>query len=190
MGAAVLLLAVGVAVLGAVLFARALPLDVLGAGGTPGPSVVGTVPAGGSATIELDARRYVVWLAAPRADAGVYLDGDLTVTDPDGAQVRVRQGWLSGTSGRGGVLARTAAAFTADVSGPHQLRAPAVEGSSEAVLLVTPDEGPAVFIGGIFGTLGAVLGSLLLGTVGLGLTVGGAIWWYRRLHPPTPVAPR
>lgn len=188
LGVLTVLLGVAVAVLGTAAFTRNLPAEVLDADGEPGARVLAVVDAGDSVDVDLRAGDHQVWLVTPRSVHEPDLDDDLRVTGPDGTDVNVRQGWLSGASTRGTVVARAVAGFEAPTDGSYRITAPPLEGVADGRLFVTFDDGPTAFVGGILGTIGAVLGGVFLGATGLGLGAAGGIWWYRRLHPPTGAA--
>ncbi len=189
LGVLLLLGAVALVVVGVVLVARTLPTGVLGPGGTPGPDVVAVVDAPGTAEVRLEAGAHQVWLVTSGTAGDAGLAGDVRVVGPDGEEVRVRQGWLSGRTSGGGTVAHAVAGFDVATAGTHTIEAPAADDGAQARLHVTPDDGAAAFVGGILGTVGVVMASLVLGAIGLGIAVGGGIWWYRRAHPPA-VSPR
>lgn len=208
LGVVVLLGALVAGSVAVVLVVRALPTGVVGPDGGPGPDVVAVVEPGREARAELTAGAYHVWSATPARGAG---DGDATsdgasgglpdgardvverirVTDPAGDDdVPVRRGWLSGTSRNGRHLAVTVAGFDTSRSGTHVLHVPSLPGTDDAHLLLTADRGAATFVGAVLGTVAAVMAALVLAAVGLGLALGGGVWWYRRAHPPAPLPPR
>lgn len=160
------------------LFVAVLPLDVLAADGGPGSGVLAVVPAPGSATATLDTGSYLVYLAAPR-DTSPLLEGAISVTDADGDAIRVGSSSISGSVSNGSTEAHTVAGFEVPADGSYLITAPPAQ-ADEARLLVLEDSGVGTFVGQVAGTVGAVFLGIGLGIVGLGLTIGGGIWWYLR----------
>lgn len=176
-GVLLLVAAAVVGVLVARSFVALLPTDVLRSDGTPGPAVVASGKAPGTATAMLEAgARYVVVLAVDD-DVEATFQGDVQVTAPDGTTfVADDAPGVSLSTTMGGVHARTAVSFQAAGTGTYTLDVPAtdVEG---ARFLVVPDQDVAPFVTGVFTTVGGTFAALALGGIGLALTVGGGVWW-------------
>ncbi|UFU02713.1 hypothetical protein LQF12_14675 [Ruania suaedae] len=192
-GAFALLVTVAVAVLVVRLFLSVVPLGVVAADGAPGPDAVGGTEVPGSVSVELAAdTTYVVYLAAPTGSEAE-LAGDVTVTDPAGAEVPRIPGPAS-TSTRDGVTAEDVYTFRAGAAGEYTVAAPALadpSASASASIVVAQGHDMPGFFAGLFGTIFGVFLAIGLGMVGLGMTVAGGIWWYvrrsrRRLSPGAP----
>lgn len=176
-------------------FVGLLPLDVLTADGEPGPAVVASVDAPGTAEVELAADRYAVLLAHPTPGGGraddtaddVELAGDLRVTAPDGSTVDASGGpQVSLTTGRGTVAARTVAAFEVTAPGTYTVTVPATTDGTEATVLLTPDRDFAPFFTGIFSTILGTFLTIGLGLLGFLMTLGGIVWWVLARRPRLP----
>ncbi|WP_019137822.1 hypothetical protein [Cellulomonas massiliensis] len=176
-GALLLVAAAVAAVLVVRGFVALLPTDVLRADGTPGPAVVASGTAPGTATASLDAgARYVVVLAVDD-DVEATFDGEVKVIAPDGTTfVADDAPGVSLSTTMGGVHARTVVAFQAAGAGAYTLAVPGTDVDG-ARFLVVPDEDVAPFVAGVFTTVGATFAALALGGVGLAVTVGGGVWW-------------
>ncbi|HEY8717684.1 hypothetical protein [Pengzhenrongella sp.] len=189
------LVCVGAVVLGVATvrqFVGLLPLDVLGSSGRPGSAVVGTVGAPGTEQITLEAGRYAILITQRRPDGDVGLAGDLSVTAPDGTEVATNgEPQVSLNAERGGVAARSVGAFVATEPGVYTVTAPPMADGSTATVMLTPDEDFALFFMGIFSTVIGAVAALLGGFLGLGMTVGGIVWWAngRRPRQVPPVLP-
>ncbi|MGY4645166.1 hypothetical protein [Cellulomonas sp. URHB0016] len=182
-GVALLLVAGVVTVFVVRIFMGLLPLDVLDARGEPGPAVLAVVDAPGTATVVLDAAtRYAVYLVVPDDAEQDGLDGRLAVTAPDGSPVAVRDSAdVSVSASRGDVTASTVAGFASDGAGTYTVDVPpaSVDG---ARVLVVKDDSAVSFIFGVFGGIAGVLVICVLGVLGLGMTVGGGVWWGLRVR--------
>ena len=193
LGVLLLLVALAVGAGAASLFVRTLPLEVLAGDGTAGPGIVGEVPLPGDGTVDLAAGRYTLWVAEPAEDAPVHgWIPDVVVTGPDGADVPVRGASVSGNATRGGVQAATVGGITVTAGGEHRLTVTDQDAVDGARLLIAVDDGFASFMGGIAGTLGLTFAAIGVGLAGVGVTVGGALWWWTRRRTPVPAtaAPR
>jgi hypothetical protein len=178
--AALALGAVGL-VLAAQSFVGLLPLGILTADGTAGSDVVATVPAPGSTEVVLEGSTdYALYLARPEAAEGG-LDGRVVVEGPGGEVVDVAgSADVSVHTSRGGIVANTVGSFTTAAAGTYTLVAPAMSDDVEASVLVAPDRPVLPFVGGILGTIAGVLVAGVLGALGLGMVIGGALWWHVR----------
>ena len=181
--------ALAVGVVAAVAFVGVLPLGVLAADGSDGEDVVGSVAVGSTAELVLEAESYGLYLVAPRDELDVgavpadRLVAATSVTGPDGAAVEVRR--PSGTSsvGMGGVDAELLGTLRAPTGGAYTVEvddALAGGAAPDVRVVVVPDDGALATVGGVFTSLGLTFLALLLGAVGLGLAVGGGIWWASR----------
>lgn len=186
LGALVLIGTVVVAVLVGRTFVGLLPTGILGTDGQPGPDVVASIDAPGTARVDLDAGRYAVLVAyeADESDGDaregdeLELTGDLQVTAPDGTSVDASGGaQVTMRSGRGDVVAHTVAAFTVTQPGTHTVTVPGTQDGSPATVLLTPDADFLPFFTGIFSTVLGVFLVIGLGFVGTAMAVGGGIWW-------------
>jgi hypothetical protein len=193
-GALVLVGTVVVAVLVGRTFIGLIPVGLLGPDGEPGPAVVASIDAPGSAQVDLDAGRYAV-LVAYEADGDAQegdeleLVGDLQVLAPDGTPVRASGGaQVTMRSARGDVVAHTVAAFTVAQPGTHTVTVPATQDGSPATVLLTPDQDFLPFFTGIFSTILGVFLVIGLGFVGTAMAVGGGIWWALARRPRLPSA--
>lgn len=183
-GVVLVLASLAALVAGTVLFARTLPLDVLAGDGGEGTGVAGVVVEGEPSVMVLEEGRYLLWATAPDGvgvDAGVVREAT-RIIGPDGP-VPVGDPSMTGEVVLGGVRAEAVAGFHAPAYGEHTIEAPGLGPGTAAEpvrLLVTEDPGVAGLAGGVLGTLGLVGIAVLLGAFGIGMTVGGGIWWASR----------
>lgn len=178
-GVGLLVLAIAAALAAAFRLVDLIPFEVLAADGEAGTSVVGVVEAPGSDEMTLEPGRYAVWLVRSADQAPTAFAGELSVRGPDGGEVDVRSGpSVTGSVERGGRDAHTVAGFTADEYGSYRVEVPP-QGDGRATVVVVPDTGLPVFLTGLAGTIGLGFLSALLGVVGIGLVIGGAVAWSR-----------
>lgn len=213
-GAAVLVVALAAGVLAVVLFVRAVPFDLLGPAGEPGPGALASAGVPGSASVPLPSEpgTYAVWQIGPgtpgdRAD-GTGLDDewddqdssdqlftgsrltaeDVTVTAPDGTRIPVRTGVPSGNVDRGSTHGELIGLF--DAAGPVEIEVtdPGVAAGTSVVVAEGQDFG--AFFGTVFGTIGAWFVAVGGGMLGFVMLVGGIVWWAvaRNARPPGPPA--
>ncbi|NCT90902.1 hypothetical protein GXB85_08065 [Cellulomonas sp. APG4] len=186
-GVAALALAVVVGGLAVVLALRTLPTDVLDRHGDDGAGVLVAVPVPGSGSVELSPGDHAVYLARPAgAGATPSAQDALTVTGPDGEPVRLRSPGVSGETTMGGTTASTITGFSADVAGTYTVTAVADGLPDDARVLVVTDAGFGTFFGGLAGTIAGVFTAVVLGIVGVTLTVTGGVLWYLRTRPTRP----
>jgi hypothetical protein len=199
-GVVLLVASVALAVATVFLFASLLPTGLLNRDGTPGDDVVASIDAGSSATVALDDdTAYSILLVRPTDEPSGALTGDIAVTAPDGTSSVPDRAPAVSTRVTGGQT--TAASFTAfrtGAEGDYLLTVPAASDDEPTSILIVEDGDTLPFVGGVLGSIGGVFGALLLGIPGLGLTIGGAIWWRSRRRaraafdagrptgPPTP----
>ncbi|SEE64163.1 hypothetical protein [Ruania alba] len=191
-GAAVLVLAIAVIVVVVRLFLSVLPFGVVAADGAPGPDAAGGTEVPGTVSLELTAdSTYVVYLAHPSGLDGVELAEAVTVTGPGGTPVAGIPAPAS-SSTMNGVTAQDVFAFRTDAAGEYTVAAPALADSAAtpwATVVVAEGHDMQGFFGGLFGSVFGVFAAIALGVAGVGMTLGGAIWWYIRVHPQRPYAP-
>ncbi|WP_199424096.1 hypothetical protein [Actinotalea solisilvae] len=186
-GAVLCLVAAAAAVLVVRSFVGLLPTDLLDGEGGPGPGVVATVDAPGTATVDLEAdTRYVVLVAEPwtggsEEDDHTGLVSDLVVRAPDDRTLEASLSpGVNLTSSRGGTTVHSVGAFRTGAGGEHVLQAPAAEGGADVQVLVALDEPFLPFFAGIFGTVFGVFVAIGAALLGVPMLVIGIVWWRRR----------
>jgi hypothetical protein len=83
---------------------------------------------------------------------------------------------VSVDASRGGVTASTVAGFTSVEAGAYTVSVPPSPVDGAQVLLVEDTE-VGGFLAGLFGTIAGVFLVCVLAVVGLGMTIGGGVWW-------------
>lgn len=195
-GALLLVGALAVAVVTAGGFVGAVRSDVLTRDGGPGAAVLASARAPGAASVELTAgERYAVYLVVPREAVGdderPDLDEDVLLRTPSGAVVAAdgSPGVNVTTSVRGWTAA-TVGAFTAPETGTYEMAVPDT-GVTDAWVALAPDKPFAPFFGAVWGTVAGVFVVIGLSVVGVGVLVGGVVWWVLRARarrtPPAAV---
>ncbi|WP_250445376.1 hypothetical protein [Actinotalea sp. C106] len=190
-GVAALALSIAAGVVAAVMFFGLLPTGVLSSNGGDGPDAVASVEAPGTMQVDLEADvAYAFYLARDAGMSNARLEARPEVTGPDGQEMAVSSApSVSGNIGRGSTRAATVGGFRAGSSGTHTVDVPgALFAGDDARVILVEDQEVMPFVTGIFGTVVLVLVAVALGTVGLGLTVGGIVWWVVRRRS-TPAAP-
>ena len=176
-GIALLLVAVAALVAGIVQVASAVTRFTDGPPGSYGLDSV-RLPGSLSFTGE-DGEEYAI-VVTSTSPGTINLD-DVTVTDPDGRRLALSISSLNfeNTEGDSHTQVR-ALTFFAPVDGIYNA---SVKGSSAGLsgylTAVSADELTRVFGGTALGLV-SIAGSALCGTLGLGLTIGGGIWWNSR----------
>ncbi|WP_149204871.1 hypothetical protein [Actinotalea subterranea] len=185
-GALFMIGALVVAFLSARTFVGLLPVDVLDGDGEPGPAVLLTVPAPGTGEVTLDAGTdYALFTVVDAQDsdssgADDVLDAEVAVTGPDGTAVEVRgSADVDMSTGGGGRHASTVGSFETDAAGTYTVIVPAAQ-QQHVEVLVTQDQPVLPFVGGIFGTIAGAFAAVLLGILGVGMLIGGVVWWVLR----------
>lgn len=180
----VILIAASIALAGPTvfLFASLLPTGILNRDGTPGDDVVASIDAGSNATVELDEdTSYSILLVRPADESAGVLSADIAITAPDGtSSVADRAPAVSTRVSGGQATAASFTAFRTGSEGDYLITVPAATDDEPTSVLIVEDGDTLPFVGGVLGSIGGVFGALLLGIPGLGLTIGGAIWWRSR----------
>lgn len=181
-GAALLVAAIAVGVLGAMAFVDVMPTDVLQLDGSPGSGVLAESDAPGSTTVELPAdAAYTLFLVRDDRNLSTAMDGTPTVTDEDGRTIAVRASDVDLTATMGTTHAEAVASFRTDSAGTYTVEAPAAADGRPARVFVVESTGLGGFIGGIFGGVAGILGAVFLGLASVALlVVGGIMWGVRR----------
>ncbi len=178
-GALLLVATAVVAVLVVRTFLSIVPLGVLDASGGPGSAAVASTSAPGTTTAVLEPGYHHLYLVVPSDEHEAGLPGTVELTGPDGETLPAEPSPLDGTASTGGSRAVLVAGFRVVEPGEYTLTVPEATTQDAQVVLV---RGPDLtqFVSGIFGTVGGVFVAIALGVVGLGLTIGGVIWWVVR----------
>lgn len=101
---------------------------------------------------------------------------DLTVTGPDGQDVRVARSNMTYTSSSHSVTSKVAS-FETDDEGTYTLRVDGPSATVDGELgIIDDDLVVGLVIGAVSGVLLIVAG-VITGLVGLGLGIGGGVWW-------------
>ncbi|PSL37784.1 hypothetical protein CLV49_1391 [Labedella gwakjiensis] len=181
-GVVLLVASVAIAIATVSLFASLLPTGFLNQDGTPGDDVIASIDAGESASVELDGdTSYSLLLVRPTDESSGALTGDVALIAPDGTtSVADRAPAVSTRVSGGQATAASFAAFETTDDGAYTITVPAATDDQPTSVLVVEDGDTLPFVGGVFGSIGGVFAVLLLGIPGLGLTIGGAIWWSSR----------
>jgi hypothetical protein len=181
-GIVLLVAAVAIAIFTVSLFVSLLPVGVMNADGSPGEDVVASVDAGRTGEAEFEADTdYLVILVRPTDASEGALAGDIIVTAPDGSSSpAVQDPGVDMNVGGGGSSGESFTAFGADAGGTYEIAVPAATDAEPTSVLIVEDRETLSFVGGIFGTVGGVFAAILLGLVGLGLMIGGGLWWRSR----------
>jgi hypothetical protein len=171
------------AIVAVTLFVSLLPLGVLTPDGEPGSDVLMTseAPSAGGG-LELEAgREYALYLVRPVDAVDGELSGPVVVTAPDGTVFSAdRSPAVDVSSSGGGIFAESFAAFRATDPGMYLFDVPTATDDVTTSVFLVEDRETFSFIGGVFGSVGGVFATLLLGAPGLALTIGGALWWRSR----------
>ncbi|NKY38335.1 hypothetical protein [Cellulomonas septica] len=184
-GALLLVGAIVAAVVVARTFLSLLPLGVIDAQGDAGPSAVAWTDVPGAVDVDLAPGRYDVFLVVDDVDAHTGLDADVRVVGPDGSPVEVDDApGVSINAQRGDRRAFNVAAFTVTAAGEHTVVVPGSP-SDGALAVVAEGQRTSSFLLGVFGTIGGVFLTIVLGLLGLGLTAGGVVWWALRARART-----
>ncbi|NTW39416.1 MAG: hypothetical protein HGA44_05935, partial [Cellulomonadaceae bacterium] len=146
-----------------------------------GSGVIAEVDAPGTGTVELEAgERYALHLVTPGYGDDADLLGDIELTAPSGDTVDVDGSpTVHMETTMGSWHAESVAAFIAPEDGVYEITVPSAD-VDDARVLVAPDQAFAPFFAGIFGSVLGVFVAIGLGILGLGLTIGGIIWWVFR----------
>ncbi len=164
------------------LFLSVLPLGIVDSDGSPGPDAVGGTDVPGSVTLTLETdTAYTVYLAFPSNTAAA-LSEDPTVTDAMGTILPGLPAPAS-TSTIGGVSAEGVHTFRTSAAGEYTIDVPELadpDSTPWATAVVTEGDDLPAFFSGLFGTVFGVFLAIGLGVLGLGMVVGGGIWWYVR----------
>ncbi|WP_448630926.1 hypothetical protein [Cellulomonas soli] len=181
-GAVVLLVALAIGVGTVLLLVRTASSGVVTMGGQPGEQVVAELDAPGTGTVELEAgERYAVHLvtSASMTDDADLL-GEVQLTSPSGQSIVVDASpSVHMETTMGSWHAESVAAFTAPEDGVYDVTVPSAD-VDDARVLIAPDKAFGSFFAGIFGSVLGVFAAIGLGLLGLGLTIGGIIWWVMR----------
>lgn len=184
-GALLLVATIVVALLVVRTFLSLLPLNVIDGAGNPGSAALASTDVPGVVDVTLEPGRYDVFLVVDDADAHTGLDADVQVVGPDGSSVEVDDApGVSINAQRGDRRAFNVAAFTVTTAGEHTVVVPGSP-SEGALAVVAEGQATSSFVAGVFGTIGGVFLAVVLGLVGLGLTVGGVVWWALRARTRT-----
>ncbi|GAB4085276.1 hypothetical protein GCM10028784_19060 [Myceligenerans cantabricum] len=191
-GVAVLLVAVAAGVLAAVLFARAVPFDLLTPSGEPGPGALGVADVPGSTDAVLpETGTYAIWEVGPDPEARAVSAADITVADQAGTTLPVGRAAFSGDVSAGGAHGRLVAQFRAD-AGPATVEVSSAGAPDGTYVVVAESQD----FGGFFATLGGSVVAWFValggGMLGLLVTAGGIVWWVLRRNAgrPAGAAPR
>lgn len=197
-GVVLLIGATVIAVWTVFLFVSLLPVGVLNADGSPGDRVIASGEEESTIEVDLDARtQYALLLVRPEGPRDAHLSRNVMVTAPDGSTFPSNRipGFTVHVSG-GGKEGDTVTAFRTSEAGRYTLDLPSGVGTEPGSLFLVEDTQPLAFVGGVFGSIGGVFAAILLGIIGLGLTIGGAVWWRSRrkaraaaLSPAAPTTP-
>lgn len=180
-GVVVLLVAIGVGIGTVLLLIGTASSGVLTMNGHAGSDVIAEVDAPGTGTVELEAgERYALHLVTPGFSDDADLLGEVQLVAPSGDTVDVDGSpAVHMETTMGGWHAESVAAFTAPEDGVYDMTVPSAD-VDDARVLVASDQDFAPFFAGIFGSVLGVFLAIGLGMLGLGLTVGGTIWWVLR----------
>lgn len=160
-------------------FVSIVPLGVLDGSGNPGSSSLASTDAPGTTTATLEPGYYDLYLVVPASERYANLEGTAQLTGPDGELVTAEPPGVNGNASMGGSRAFTVAGFRVESAGEYTLTVPAAS-SDDALVVLVEGHDVAGFVSGLLGTVGGVFVAIGLGVVGLGLTVGGVIWWVVR----------
>lgn len=173
---------VAIAIATVSLFLSLLPTGVLNPDGSTGDDVVASIDAGSSTSIDLDGdASYSLLLVRPTDESSGSLSGDVAIIAPDGTTSVADRAPAVSTRVSGGQL--TAASFTAfrtTDDGEYTITVPAATDDEPTSVLIVEDGETLPFIGGVFGAIGGVFAAIITGMIGLGLTIGGGLWWRSR----------
>jgi len=190
----VLVLAVAAVVGGVLLLVSVVSAGagIITSDGTPGSAVVVAVEPGQTETVELEADTlYQLWVLGPSAryEPVSPYPGDECVPSafgafpaavgPGGQEVRVRPATGRHEVTVSGHTANARWQLTTDVAGTYQIEAPEWCTSSSTLALVEGD-GIWAMLGGIGLMVVLWIVAGFLGLAGLGMTLGGALWWSSR----------
>lgn len=187
-GIAVLVLSIGIGVGGGLLLAsgvHSLDANIREIDSKVDAAAIATIQPGQTETVTLGSRTsYTLWLGADYRVPDAGPDGSASsstrpvVTDPTGTSLTVSTSTYSNLSG-GTDESLEGWRFTSRDAGVYEITA-AADGPT---LQLMPGVEVDVLIDGATGAARAVGGGLLvatgtgLGTIGVGLLIGGAVWW-------------
>ncbi|RUQ98277.1 hypothetical protein [Labedella endophytica] len=181
-GIVLLVATVAIAIGTVSLFASLLPTGILSRDGSVGDDVVASVDAGSSTSVDLDGdTSYSLLLVRPSDESSGALTGDIALIAPDGTTSVADRAPAVSTRVNGGQL--TAASFTAfrtTDEGAYTITVPAATDDEPTSVLIVEDGETLPFVGGVLGSIGGVFAALITGFLGLGLTIGGGLWWRSR----------
>jgi hypothetical protein len=176
-GIALLVAGLGAGVGSLVMFARALPTGIVAADGSLGDAVILAVDPGGSGTATLDGgTTYGLWLVG---DEDVLVSQAPVVTGPDGSSAQVIPTAVDATVDIGGVSALYVWDLRTDAAGTYTVQA---DPACKATLALTPAESSLDIVTSVSLTLLLVFVAVGLGAAGIGLVIGGGVWWSHRRH--------
>lgn len=188
-GGVVLILAVVAGLVAGLVLFRTADSGVLTLKGGVGDSVIAEADAPGATAVRLEeGERYAIHLVTPSDDHSAELEGDVELLTPSGETI-VADGDPSVDlqTTLGGRTARSVAAFIAPEDGTYAVSVPAAD-VDDARVYITPEEEFAPFLAGVLGSALGIVAAVGLGMLGLGMAIGGGIWWAVRARARRAVA--
>jgi len=159
-------------------FVGIVPLHVLDSRGDPGSAALGVTDVPGAATLDLDAGWYDIYAVVPMARFSTP-DVTVQVTGPDGTPVDLQSPTVASTTSLGGSSANAISSF--QVTDPGQYTLTATDATStDTRVIVVRGKPTTAFLGSVAGVVVGMFLAIGLGVVGLGLTIGGGVWWGNR----------
>jgi hypothetical protein len=172
-GAVLLVAAIVLLALAVPAMVSTIPLHVVDTAGNPGSATLATLDAPGTTTVRLEPGYYDVDVACQGAFGS--LEGAISVVGADGTRVHVADPTVTTTYTVLGTSVISAATFHVSRPGEYVVTAPQVAPATARVLLTRGKDPATVARAGL-----ELAGAFVLGAVGLGLTIGGGVWWGSR----------
>jgi len=169
--------------------------DIVRGDGTPGSAVVVAVEPGQAVTVELEADTlYQLYLLGDRRDVLVsekmsthWFPGSSPpdVVGPDGQEVEVRSVGVPSGATYGDHRAESRWQITTDAAGTYQIESPA---DNDLTLALVRGDRVLSMLGGVGLMVVLWIAAAFFGLAGLGMTLGGALWWSSRKKRARPQA--
>ena len=174
-GAVLVLVAIVLLALGLPAIFSTVPLHVVDSAGNPGSATIATLHAPGTTTVHLEPGYYDVDVASKGAFGE--LGGTVAVVGADGGRVTVDSPTVTSTFTMLNTYVISAATFHVSEAGDYTITAPEVSPEAAQVLLAHGKDPSTLAGAGL-----ELLGAIVVGASGLGLGIGGGIWWGSRVR--------